>query len=186
EPAERSAEQQLRWGADVAGTRLLEAALRAAEAGAGTIGLPRLPWAEASGAEVVLVLDQPAPPPPGVLATDPRPRATTATAERSAEKQLRWGADVAGARLLNAALRAAAAGARATGLPRLAWAEAGGAEVVLVLDQPAPPPPGFLAADPDRWVTTATAESLAAAGATAAAPLPALVPLGATDEGTEL
>lgn len=107
-------------------------------------------------------------------------------AERSAEQQLRWGADVAGARLLDAALRAAAAGAGATGLPRLAWAEAGGAEVVLVLDQPAPPPPGFVAADPDRWVTTATAEGLAAAGATAAAPLPALVPLGATDEGTEL
>jgi len=109
-----------------------------------------------------------------------------APAERTAEQQLRWGADMPGARLLDAALRAAAAGAGATGLPRLAWAEAGGTEVVLVLDEPAPPPPGFAAVDPERWVTTASADDLAAAGATAAAPLPALVPLGATDLGTEL
>jgi DNA-binding SARP family transcriptional activator/nucleoid-associated protein YgaU len=109
-----------------------------------------------------------------------------APAGRAVEAQLRWGADIAGARLLDVALRAAAAGAGATGLPRLAWAEVQPDAALLVLTQPSPAPPGFAAVDGSRWITSAPLPELGGAAAHAAAPAPTLVPVGATDQGTEL
>lgn len=105
---------------------------------------------------------------------------------RMAEQQLRWGADLAGAQLLDLALRAAAASAGATGLPRLAWAEAQADSALLVLEHPSPAPPGFVALDACRWITSAPAAELAHAAAHAAAPVPTLVPVGTTDQGSEL
>jgi DNA-binding SARP family transcriptional activator/nucleoid-associated protein YgaU len=105
---------------------------------------------------------------------------------RTAEQQLRWGADLAGAQLLDVALRAAAASAGATGLPRLAWAEAQADSALLVLAHPSPAPPGFVALDGSRWVTGAPVPELAHTAAHAAAPAPTLVPVGTTDQGTEL
>jgi DNA-binding SARP family transcriptional activator/nucleoid-associated protein YgaU len=107
-------------------------------------------------------------------------------AGRTAEQQLRWGADLAGAQLLDVALRAAAASAGATGLPRLAWAEAQADSALLVLAHPSPAPPGFVALDGSRWVTGAPIAELAHTAAHAAAPAPTLVAVGTTDQGTEL
>jgi DNA-binding SARP family transcriptional activator/nucleoid-associated protein YgaU len=107
-------------------------------------------------------------------------------AGRTAEQQLRWGADLAGAQLLDVALRAAAASAGATGLPRLAWAEAQADSALLVLAHPSPAPPGFVALDGSRWVTGEPIAELAHTAAHAAAPAPTLVPVGTTDQGTEL
>jgi DNA-binding SARP family transcriptional activator len=105
---------------------------------------------------------------------------------RDGEHQLRWGADIGAARVLDVALRAAAAGAGATGLPLLRWAEARGDAAVLVLTEPSPAPPGFVALDPDRWMTTAGADELALLAAHAAAPVPTLTPVGTTEVGHEL
>ncbi|MDD9371646.1 MAG: hypothetical protein PV358_16125, partial [Acidimicrobiales bacterium] len=105
---------------------------------------------------------------------------------RDRERELRWGADIDGARLLDTALRAAAAEAGATGLPRLRWAEARPDSTVLVLAEPSPAPAGFVAADPARWMTGASLEELALAAAHAAAPIPTLTPVGTTEDGAEL
>ena len=105
---------------------------------------------------------------------------------RTGEGRLRWGADVAGARLVDVALRAAAAGAGATGVPPLRWVEATPDLVTLVLVSPSPAPPGFAEVPPDRWVSTATVDALDAVASHASAPAPALVPIGTTEDGTEL
>jgi DNA-binding SARP family transcriptional activator/nucleoid-associated protein YgaU len=104
----------------------------------------------------------------------------------TSERRLRWGADIEGARLLDVALRAAAASAGATGLPRLAWAEASADSVLLVLTAPAPAPAGFAALDAWHWITSAPLAQLEQAGARSAAPAPTFVPVGTTDRGTEL
>ncbi len=105
---------------------------------------------------------------------------------RTAEHHLRWGADVDAARLLDVSLRTAAAGSGATGMPPLRWVEASSDGVVLVLAEPSPPAPGFTAVAPDRWVTAAGYDELAHLATRAAPPAPSLVPLGATDDGSEL
>jgi DNA-binding SARP family transcriptional activator/nucleoid-associated protein YgaU len=105
---------------------------------------------------------------------------------RTGEQQLRWGADIAGARLLDVALRAAAAGAGATGLPALRWAEAEPDRATLVLTEPSPAPAGFAAVAADRWVTTLSPHELAPTATHAASPAPTLVPVGTTELGTEL
>ncbi len=105
---------------------------------------------------------------------------------RTGEQHLRWGADIDGARLLDVALRAAAAGAGTTGLPSLLWAEVGPDGAVLVLSSPSPAPPGFVGVHADRWMTSATAGDLALTAAHASAPVPTLVPVGTTEHGTEL
>src|SRR5690606_1984627 len=105
---------------------------------------------------------------------------------RTGEARLRSGADLAGARLVDVALRAAAAGAGATGLPPLRWVEATPDVVTLVLVSPAPAPPGFAEVRPDRWVSTAPAEALDGGASHASAPAPALVPIGTTEDGPEL
>jgi DNA-binding SARP family transcriptional activator/nucleoid-associated protein YgaU len=105
---------------------------------------------------------------------------------RTGEQQLRWGADIAGARLLDLALRTAAAGAGATGLPTLRWAEAAPEIATLVLAEPSPAPPGFVTVAADRWMTSLSAHEMAPTAAHAASPAPTLVPVGTTDVGTEL
>jgi DNA-binding SARP family transcriptional activator/nucleoid-associated protein YgaU len=105
---------------------------------------------------------------------------------RVGEEALRWGADVEGGRLLDLALRAAAAGAGATGLPRLRWVEATPTQVMLVLATPSPAPPGFASLAPDRWVTTGGPGELAAVADSPAAPAPTLLPVGTTPQNTEL
>ncbi|HEX6419033.1 MAG TPA: BTAD domain-containing putative transcriptional regulator [Acidimicrobiales bacterium] len=105
---------------------------------------------------------------------------------RAGEAQLRWGAEIQGARLLDAALRAAASGVGATGLPPLRWVEVRADAAVLVLAAPSPAPMGFVSIDGDRWMSSASPGELASAGARVAAPLPALVPVGTTEHGTEL
>jgi DNA-binding SARP family transcriptional activator len=105
---------------------------------------------------------------------------------REHERELRWGAEIDGARLLDAALRAAAAGAGATGLPTLRWAEARAEAAVLVLAEPSPAPPGFAALDSSRWVTATGLDELSLAALHAAAPSPSLTPVGTTEDGTEL
>ncbi len=105
---------------------------------------------------------------------------------RTGEQQLRWGADIDGARLLDVALRAAAAGSGATGLPPLRWAEVGDDIAVLVLSSPSPAPPGFVGVHPERWMASAPVVELALSAAHASAPVPTLVPVGTTEHGTEL
>jgi len=105
---------------------------------------------------------------------------------RLVEEQLRWGADMQGARLLDIALRAAAAGAGATGLPAVRWVEASADEAVLVLASSSPAPPGFVALAADRWASTAGPDDLAMIAAHTAPPLPTLIPVGTTDHGAEL
>jgi nucleoid-associated protein YgaU/DNA-binding SARP family transcriptional activator len=105
---------------------------------------------------------------------------------RDGEQDLRWGADIEGARLLDVAMRAAAAGAGATGLPPLRWAEARPDAAMLVLSDPSPAPPGFLALDATRWVSTLSTEELSLIAAHAAAPAPTLTPVGTTEHGSEL
>ncbi|MFP3901545.1 MAG: LysM peptidoglycan-binding domain-containing protein, partial [Acidimicrobiia bacterium] len=105
---------------------------------------------------------------------------------RDGERRLRRGADVAGARLLDVMLRAAAAGAGATGLPVMRWVEVSADAVVLVLVEPSPAPPGFVALDATRWMSSAGPEELAAVAGHAAAPAPALVPVGTTEDGADV
>ncbi|HMG42219.1 MAG TPA: BTAD domain-containing putative transcriptional regulator, partial [Acidimicrobiales bacterium] len=102
------------------------------------------------------------------------------------ESVLRAGADVDGARLVDAALRAAAATAGSAGLPPFRWVEATPDEVVLVLADAAAPSAGFVAEAPDRWRTAVGYEQLAAAGSTVAAPAPLLSVVGATAGGAEV
>lgn len=102
------------------------------------------------------------------------------------ETELRHGAEVDSARFVDAALRAAAAGAGATGLPMLRWLEATSAGVVLVVDQPAQPPPGFVAEGPGRWRTAADVTELASIGADVSSPAPMLAAIGTTRDGTEV
>lgn len=101
------------------------------------------------------------------------------------EQQLLEGADQDGAVLLDAALRAAAAGSGSRGLPPLRWVETAPQSVTLVLESAAPAPPGFEAVDAFSWQTRATGRELASLGSAAAAPAPTLVPVGATSETTE-
>jgi DNA-binding SARP family transcriptional activator/nucleoid-associated protein YgaU len=102
------------------------------------------------------------------------------------ETELRAGADIAAARLVDVALRAAAAGCGATGLPALRWVEGSGDSVLLVLASPASPPPGFSASSTDRWRTAVPPAELARFAGGAAAPAPTLVPVGVTDDGADL
>jgi DNA-binding SARP family transcriptional activator len=104
------------------------------------------------------------------------------------ERELRHGVDTDAANLLEVALRAAAAGVGAAGLPSLSWVEASSHEVTLALATPAPAPPGFVHAGDAQtgWSTAADLEELERLGAPALIPWPALVPLGATIEGREL
>jgi DNA-binding SARP family transcriptional activator len=105
---------------------------------------------------------------------------------RAGEQALRWGADVDGARVLDLALRAAAAGAGATGLPPLRWVEATGDGALLVLASPSPAPPGFGPVGPDRWVTNCGPEHLATVADHPASPAPTLLPVGTTPGRSEL
>jgi DNA-binding SARP family transcriptional activator len=102
------------------------------------------------------------------------------------ENELRSVVDISGARLVDVALRAAAAGSGTTGLPSLRWVELDTTSVLLVLAEPSPPPPGFTAEGPDRWRTSSDSEALARAGAQVASPAPTLVPVGVTPGGTEI
>jgi DNA-binding SARP family transcriptional activator/nucleoid-associated protein YgaU len=102
------------------------------------------------------------------------------------EQALQAGADVDGARLLDVALRAAATGTGAAGLPPLRWVEVTADAVLFVLEAPAPPPPGFTAPAADRWLTHGIPESLVSATTRTTTPAPTLVPLGTTADGAEL
>jgi nucleoid-associated protein YgaU/DNA-binding SARP family transcriptional activator len=102
------------------------------------------------------------------------------------ERLLREGAEVDRARLLDVALRAAAKGSGATGLPPLRWVEATDDAVLIVLDGAAPAPPGFEAVDPYRWVTTRSPRELAAIAGQAEMPVPTLIPVGTTADDAEL
>jgi DNA-binding SARP family transcriptional activator/nucleoid-associated protein YgaU len=102
------------------------------------------------------------------------------------ETELRAGADIAAARLVDVALRAAAAGCGSTGLPALRWVEGSADSVLLVLASPASPPPGFSAASTDRWRTAVPPAELARFAGGAASPAPTLVPVGVADDGADL
>ena len=102
------------------------------------------------------------------------------------EQRLRAGTDVEAARLVDAALRAAAAGSGVGGPPELRWVESTADHVTLVVAPPGPPPPGFVDDGEGRWRTAVPVGQLAALGASAASPAPALVPLGTTEDGTEV
>src|SRR5262249_10933804 len=102
------------------------------------------------------------------------------------ERQLRYGTDVDGARLLDVALRAAAAASGAAGLPPPRWAEAPRAMVSLPPAAPPPPPRGFLSAGPNVWTTSGPFDELAALAARRDMPTPTLIPLGSTVDGTEV
>lgn len=102
------------------------------------------------------------------------------------EAALRAGADVAGAEMIDATLRAVSAGVGAAGLPAIRWMEATPDRALLAVAEPAPPPPGFRAAAADQWETAASVEELTAIGGQAPVPLPALVPVGVTEDGSEL
>jgi DNA-binding SARP family transcriptional activator len=103
-----------------------------------------------------------------------------------AESVLRSGADVDGARLVDAALRAAAASAGSAGLPRLRWVEATGEAVVVALDEAVAPSTGFVAETADRWRTVADLPRLAAAGAAIPTPTPLLAAIGTSEAGAEV
>lgn len=102
------------------------------------------------------------------------------------ETELREGADLDGARFVDIALRAAAAGAGASGLPLLRWVEATPDDVLVVLSEPVPPPPGFVSEGPGRWRSDLPIEGLASLGAQTASPAPMLCPVGTTAEGAEV
>jgi DNA-binding SARP family transcriptional activator/nucleoid-associated protein YgaU len=105
--------------------------------------------------------------------------------ERS-ENELRTGVDVSGAQLVDVALRAAASGSGATGLPMLRWVEVEDGSVLLVLASEAPPPRGFVAAGPGRWRTSVAGDVLVGLAGQAASPAPTLVPVGTTESGAEI
>ncbi len=105
---------------------------------------------------------------------------------RARERELRAGADVDGARLLDVALRAAAAGCGGAGLPPLRWVEVGEGAVMLSLTTALDPPPGFAPVAPDAWVTAGGPNDLEAVADHPAPPLPALVPIGTSPRGTEV
>lgn len=100
-----------------------------------------------------------------------------------AEIALRAGADPATAKRLDEVTRHAAAANGSTGLPHLHHVEANRDGISLVLDQPAPAPPGFVATDPTRWEAS-DRDTVADTGS--AAPVPALVPVGVSPEGNEI
>jgi DNA-binding SARP family transcriptional activator len=91
-----------------------------------------------------------------------------------------------GPRLVDVALRAAAAGAGTTGLPTLRWVETDTDSVLLVLATPSTPPRGFIAEGPDRWRTDASSDVLTGLAAPVASPAPTLVPVGVTPTGAEV
>jgi DNA-binding SARP family transcriptional activator/nucleoid-associated protein YgaU len=107
-----------------------------------------------------------------------------ATQHREAE--LRAGADIDRARLVDVALRAAGTGCGPAGLPRLRWAEATAESVLLVLAAPVQPPEGFRGESPGRWRTDLPPGKLAPFAREAGSPTPTLVPVGVTDHGAEL
>ena len=101
---------------------------------------------------------------------------------RDVEVALRHGAEPTRSTALDHATRDAAASSGATGLPPLHHVEVNDEAITIDLRDPAPTPPGFTATTPDRWETATTQ-----AGDTAApSPAPALVPLGVTDEATDV
>jgi nucleoid-associated protein YgaU/DNA-binding SARP family transcriptional activator len=102
------------------------------------------------------------------------------------EREMREGAEVDRARLLDLAVRAASAGSGATGLPALRWVEVTAQSVLLVLESPAPPPPGFTALGADRWITHAPLDKLTAIAGRVEMPVPTLVPVGTTAEDAEV
>jgi DNA-binding SARP family transcriptional activator len=99
---------------------------------------------------------------------------------------LRQGADVDGARLLDVALRAAAAGSGAAGLPPLRWVEVSEGGVLLVLAVPSPAPPGFISVQGDRWLTNGNVDELTAIAGRTEMPAPTLIPVGTTTEHAEV
>jgi nucleoid-associated protein YgaU/DNA-binding SARP family transcriptional activator len=105
---------------------------------------------------------------------------------RRREAELRAGADIDRARLIDVALRAAGAGCGAAGLPPLLWVEATDQSVLLVLTAPAQPPPGFTGESPDRWRTGVSPEDLTRLAGDTGSPAPTLVPVGVSDDGAEL
>jgi nucleoid-associated protein YgaU/DNA-binding SARP family transcriptional activator len=102
------------------------------------------------------------------------------------EAELRAGADIDRARLVDVALRAAAAGCGPAGLPPLRWVEATDQSVLLVLAAPTHPPPGFTRESPDRWRTDVSLEDLTRLAGDTGSPAPTLVPVGVSDDGAEL
>lgn len=102
------------------------------------------------------------------------------------ERMIREGTDTAQARLVEWSLRAAAAGAGASGLPRLRWVEATTDAVLLAFAEPRPAPPGFTTVGPAQWLTDATIDRLVRLGGRMAMPTPALVPVGTTAEGAAM
>jgi DNA-binding SARP family transcriptional activator/nucleoid-associated protein YgaU len=102
------------------------------------------------------------------------------------ETALRAGSDPEVARLVDVALRAAAAGAGTTGLPPLLWVEAAPDHVLVVLGEPADAPPGFTNTGPDQWRTTASAGDLTSAAKAIPSPAPLLCPIGTTRDGVDL
>jgi hypothetical protein len=112
--------------------------------------------------------------------------APPATRLQAAEAQRQAAAALLDSRLLDVALRVAAASAGGTGLPPLRWVEARGDSIHLVLTEPAEPPRGFRAETPDRWCLAVTHRELLELEAAATPPLPTLCPLGATVDGAEL
>jgi nucleoid-associated protein YgaU/DNA-binding SARP family transcriptional activator len=101
---------------------------------------------------------------------------------RDAEVALRHGAEPNRCTAVDDATREAATMSGATGLPSLRHVEVHDDVITLDLLHPAPAPPGFVPASPDRWEAT-TARSTNAA---CASPAPALVPVGATEEGADV
>jgi nucleoid-associated protein YgaU/DNA-binding SARP family transcriptional activator len=107
-----------------------------------------------------------------------------APALEATEAELRATASSADPRLLDAALRAAAA--RPDGLPPLRWVEVDKDTVLLVLGQPAVAPPGFDQERPDRWRSTIDDDRLDGLAHDIVPPLPLLCPVGETNDGAEL
>ncbi|MBW3642840.1 MAG: LysM peptidoglycan-binding domain-containing protein [Actinobacteria bacterium] len=102
-----------------------------------------------------------------------------------AERALRAGTDIEASALVEAALRAAAVGSEG-GLPPLRWVEAAADAVTLVVDSDRPAPPGFADDGRGRWRASASTPELDGLGQAAASPVPALVPVGATELGSEV
>lgn len=112
------------------------------------------------------------------------PPAIPPAALHEAERLLRSCSAPSALRVVDAALRAAAAG---TGdLPPVHHVEVDGEQVTIALDRPEPAPAGFAYAGSQRWKSAVSPADLEALGATQAPPLPALCPVGSTPAGAEI
>ena len=125
--------------------------------------------------------------PPGATATPrsgPGPASRIDDGTADAEIALRAGADPRAPHALDDVDTARRRrGNGSTGLPRLHRVEASHDDVTLVLDAPAPAPPGFLTTEPIRWESSRVRSR---DRRRSAAPAPALVPVGAPTDGTEI